>query len=80
MEIAKYCGKDQKCMYGLTALKRCLLLVPLLITFYIAEDQSGNFFTRERELFVKVVSEYIREYQVVFTSCIFYKFYTSVFK
>ena len=28
----------------------------------IAEDQSGNFFTREPELFTKVVSEYVRKY------------------
>lgn len=30
----------------------------------IAEDQSGNFFTRETELFTKVVSEYVRKYLV----------------
>lgn len=29
---------------------------------YFTEDQSGNFFTRETELFTKVVADYVRKY------------------
>ena len=32
------------------------------VNLFFAEDQSGNFFTREPELFTKVVSEYVRKY------------------
>ena len=38
------------------------LLALFYCYFVIAEDQSGNFFTREPELFTKVVSEYVRKY------------------
>lgn len=33
----------------------------LFIPIATIEDQSGNFFTRERELFTRVVAEYVRE-------------------
>ena len=40
----------------------------LLIQFHTAEDQSGNFFTRETELFTKVVAEFVRKYWVLFVN------------
>ena len=41
------------------------LFALLYCYFVIVEDQSGNFFTREPELFTKVVSEYVRKYLVL---------------
>lgn len=43
----------------------------LLIQFHTAEDQSGNFFTRETELFTKVVAEFVRKYWVLFVNFVF---------
>ena len=43
----------------------------LLIQFHTAEDQSGNFFTRETELFTRVVAEFVRKYWAFFVNFVF---------
>ena len=54
--------------FNLTVITVDLFGFWLLIQFHTAEDQSGNFFTRETELFTKVVAEFVRKYWVLFVN------------